>query len=294
MIKNITKILVLKNFKKKNNIFFQNYKENYVSNFGLQWKSFRKTQVDNSNGTKISYKLMDKVIFSEWKNLYNKNILEIGCGSGRFTQYLSNLSSFVVANDMSNAIWNNNFLKKKNIVGIKCDYQTLKKLGLKFDIIFCRGVLQHTPNPLNSIVEIHSMLKKNGSFYFDIYRKPRLGFLNSKYLWRLILKNRVNYNTLENFLKKYLKYFLKLRWKLNSILMVNLNFLWDYIFPIYDYKGKLLLKDEKLIEWAILDTLDGLLAEYDTPYHYNEVKKYLSKKKIKIRKFNFKYHCFKI
>jgi 2-polyprenyl-3-methyl-5-hydroxy-6-metoxy-1,4-benzoquinol methylase len=295
MINKTKSKLIKKKFNYKKNIFFENKNEGYVSNFGKQWKNHKKTQVDFYNNTLISKNLLDKVIFSEWSNLKGKNILEIGCGSGRFTQYLSILAKNLVVNDMSNAIWHNDFVKKKNIVGIKCDFKKLIELKIKYDVIFCRGVLQHTPDPLKSILKMYSMLNPNGSFYFDIYRKPLLGFLNSKYIWRKILRFfKVSYEELESFLNKNIDTFIKIRRTLNKVFFMNLNFIWDYFFPIYDYKNKLPLSDAKLREWSILDTLDGLLAYYDKPYTYTEVKNFLKKNKIEIKKFNYKYHSFKI
>ena len=72
-----------------------------------------------------------------------------------------------------------------------------------------------------------------------------------------------------------------------------MNFLWDYIFPIYDYKGKLPLNNKQLEEWAIMDTLDGLCKIYK-PYDYKAISYFLKNKSIKIKKFNEKLNCYKI
>ena len=56
-------------------------------------------------------------------------------------------------------------------------------------------------------------------------------------------------------LKKNCKTFLFYRRKINSVFHINLNFFWDYVFPIYDYKNILPLNNKQLEEWAIMDTL---------------------------------------
>ena len=57
------------------------------------------------------------------------------------------------------------------------------KPSKKFDIVFCRGVLQHTPFPMNSLKNIHSFVKKDGYVFFDIYKMPKIGYLHPKYFF---------------------------------------------------------------------------------------------------------------
>ena len=142
---------------------------------------------------------------------------------------------------------------------------------------------------------MRKLLNKSGHIYFDIYKPPILGPLNSKYLWRSLIKIfNISYDSLFNFLTKNCKGFLYYRRKLNNLFKLNLNYIWDYIFPIYDYKGKLPLNNKQLEEWAIMDTLDGLLAKYDKPYDYKAISKFLRDRSIKIKKFNEKLNCYKI
>lgn len=268
---------------------------NYAKNFGYQWRDFSKTQIDKYNKTNISRKFIEEITFNEINNLKNKTVLEIGCGPGRFSQYLSKYSKKLIINDLSDAIFYNHFKKKKNVIAIKDNFNSFIKLKFKFDVVICRGVLQHTPNPLDTIMQMKRLVKKSGNIYFDVYEPPLFGPLNSKYIWRKIIKLfKISYDDLFNFLNKNCKKFLNYRRKINKFINLNLNFLWDYIFPIYDYEGKLPLNQKQLEEWAIMDTLDGLLATYDKPYNYNKIKNFLEKNSIKIIKFNKKFNCYKI
>ena len=268
---------------------------NYAKNFGYQWKDFSKTQIDHFNKTNISKKFIDNITFNEYKSFKDKLVLEIGCGPGRFSEHLFKYSKKLIINDLSDAIFFNHYKNKKNVIAIQDDFNNLRKLKLSFDIIVCRGVLQHTPDPLNSILQMKKLLNKSGSIYFDIYTRPLTGFLNSKYIWRHVIKFfKISYNDLNSFLTKNCKSFLYYRRLLNKFFNINLNFLWDYIFPIYDYQGKLPLNKKQLEEWAIMDTLDGLLATYDKPYNYDKIKKFLEQNSLKIIKFNKKFNCYKI
>lgn len=290
---NIKKKLKEQNFILNKDIFCDQNQIEYTQNFGKQWRDFSKTQIDEFNNFSISKELLDRLVFNEYENLINKVILEVGCGSGRFTQYLSKIAKLLIVNDMSDAIFFNQYLSQPNVIGIKSDFNKIKRLDIKFDIIICRGVLQHTPNPYNSILSLYELCDINGSIYFDIYKKPKLKLISPKYLWRKILKNQ-SYENVYSFLDKYIDKFLYFRRKLNAILKVNLNYFWDYFFPIYDYKYQLPLNDKQLREWAILDTLDGLVTKYDIPLSKQEIQKFLKKKNIEINRFNGKYHSFKI
>ena len=268
---------------------------NYAKNFGYQWRDFSKTQIDYFNKTNISEKFIKKITFNEYKNFKDKTVLEIGCGPGRFSEYLTRYSKKLIINDLSDAIFFNHYKNKKNAIAIQDDFNNLRKLKIGFDIIICRGVLQHTPDPLASITQMKKILNQFGSIYFDIYTQPLTGFLNSKYIWRNIIKFfKISYDDLYSFLNKNCKKFLYYRRSVNKFFNINLNFFWDYIFPIYDYQGKLPLNEKQLEEWAIMDTLDGLLAKYDTPYSYKKIEKFLNKNSIKIKKFNKKLNCYKI
>ena len=268
--------------------------DKYTSNFSSQWRDFSKTQLDEFNNTKISRNLLKEVIFDEFENLKDKNILEIGCGPGRFTQYLSDYAKLLVVNDMSEAIYHNNYLSRDNVIPIKSDFLNLKKLNFQFDIVICRGVLQHTPDPYFSIEGLYNLCKKDGIIYFDIYRKPKIKILNPKYIWRKVFKIFSSYENLNLFLSKHIDKFLKIRRFLNKIFNKNLNYFWDYFFPIYDYKDILPLNDKQLREWAILDTLDGLITTYDNPLSYNEINLFLKKKNIPINKHNHKFSSYKV
>ena len=268
--------------------------DKYSSNFSKQWRDFSKTQVDEFNGTNISKNLLKGVIFNEFKNIYDKNVLEIGCGSGRFSEHLSKYANLLVLNDMSEAIYYNHYITKSNVVAIKSDFTILKNLNIKYDVVICRGVLQHTPNPYKSILNLYELCSPGGIIYFDIYKKPKFKIINPKYIWRYFLKFFITYDILYKFLTKNINKFLSVRRKLNKLFKINLNYVWDYFFPIYDYKDKLPLNENQLKEWAILDTLDGLITKFDTPLSYKEVHNFLNTKNIKIEKYDDKFSSYKI
>src|SRR5438093_8168936 len=77
----------------------------YASAFGLQWKRQRQTQLDSYTGTQISRARLRRCLGDTlWKALAGKQVLECGCGSGRFTEGLLDQDAYVTAADLSDAI----------------------------------------------------------------------------------------------------------------------------------------------------------------------------------------------
>lgn len=263
------------------NFYILDKNDAYVDNFGKQWRDYRDVQIDSKNNFLISKNYLSEMLFGNLDILKNKTILEIGSGAGRFTEYLANYSKECVSLDLSSAIYYNVAKDNINTRFIKADFNKL--LGdKKFDIVFCRGVLQHTPNPLMSLLKIHSFVNDNGNVFFDIYKMPKIGYLHPKYFfWRPLIKNFIKYETFEYFLKKRIKILLKIK-RLIKLIFFNSDFLSDTFVPVWDYKGKLNISDLKLEMWSIMDTLDGIYAKYDFPQKNKKIVNFLMKNKINI------------
>ena len=269
----------------KEGIYILDKEDNYTKNFGKQWKDYNTIQIDSFNNFDISKIFLKKIIFSEIENLKGKNILEIGCGAGRFTEYLAPVSNICVSIDLSSAIYYNVTKDLKNLFLIKADFLKLisKK---KFDVVICRGVLQHTPNPFQSILKLYEFVDKKGVVFFDIYSTPKIGLFYPKYFfWRTLINKFFTYEKFEIFLKNNIKILLDIKRKIKYIFF-NSNFISDIFIPVWDYKDKLTLNEKQLEDWAILDTLDGIYAKYDNPVKRKKLLKFLNKNNIKLLKIN--------
>ena len=265
------KIKYFKNeFYESDGVLIQNKEDLYVSNFGKQWRDHTATQIDSLNNFFLSKDLLENLLFGKISSLNGKSIVELGSGAGRFTEYLVKEASECVSVDLSQAIFYNVSKGAENLTLIKSDFTALEP-DKKFDVVICRGVLQHTPDPRKSILKLFEFSKENGDIFFDIYTTPKIGMFSPKYLiWRPFFKKFIKYEKYEKFLKLHIKKLLKIKRVLQKILF-NSKFLSDSFIPIYDYKNILNIDDEKLEMMAILDTLDGMYAFYDTPMTKKEV-----------------------
>ncbi|MBI3744279.1 MAG: class I SAM-dependent methyltransferase, partial [Chloroflexi bacterium] len=200
----------------------------------------------------------------------------IGAGAGRFTEHLVRHAKFVVATDLSEAILVNAALGAENMVAAQIDLLRPPPMKVQFDVVFCRGVLQHTPDPKAAIVAIHRLAAPGALVVFDIYGPTgRLGNLEPKYAWRAIIPHLFSQDSFSRFLDKRARRLLRLRWRLKPIFRWKTQRLLDYLLPIADYKGGLPLSDDQLVEWGKLDTVDAMFAKYDKPMRYKDVVKAL-------------------
>lgn len=243
----------------------------YAENFGKQWARFQDIQLDSTNGTSISKDYLEHLIGCRLEALAGKTVLEIGAGAGRFTEHLVRHARFVVAVDLSDAIFVNAALGAGNLVAAQADLLDMPPMTRKFDLVYCRGVLQHTPAPEESIARLHRWVEPTGFVAFDIYAAGTLGTFGAKYVLRPVVRRLFTYDSFLAFLERHAEWILRLRWKVKPFLPWKTKQVLDFALPVYDYRGVFPLRDDQLVEWGKLDTLDAMFAKHDHPMEYEEV-----------------------
>ena len=190
-----------KNLKIKSGIPFFSAQENYTSNFGFQWNEFKKTQLDSFNGTSITENRFFKATGWNKSNIKDKLFLDVGCGSGRFSEIILKYGGKVVALDYSSSVYaaKENLSKNNNCLVIQGDIYDLPFHKEIFDYIICLGVLQHTPKVEVAFKSLIPFLKKNGQICVDYYWNRLLTNLDLKYVLRVFTK-RINSKKLWQFL----------------------------------------------------------------------------------------------
>lgn len=98
----------------------------------------------------------------------NQKVLEIGCGTGIFTEKLSKTGAQITAVDISPY-----FIKKakkkvdaENVKFIVDDVEHLNFSDNSFDCVVGSSILHHLLNLENGLLEIKRVLKKNGKIVF--------------------------------------------------------------------------------------------------------------------------------
>ncbi len=146
---------------------------NKTWSFEYQWKNYDTKYLTYGLSKKEEfYKFCNDIKLKPY-NLTNKQILDAGCGSGRLTKSISKYSKKVYGIDIIT------LPKSKNLKFIKADIMNLSFPDSFFDIIYCEGVLHHTPNPKKAFMELARVNKDR--LYIMVYSKRNIFMLIRKY-----------------------------------------------------------------------------------------------------------------
>lgn len=251
-----------------------------TDSFGFQWSLYQKTQLDSFSGHNISESRFWQSTRWTPSELKDKLVLDVGCGSGRFSEIALNAGARVVAIDSSQAVdaCLSNFPNNPNILIVRADIFSLPFDLESFDYIFSLGVIQHTIDPEKAFKSLIKFLNSDGKLCIDCYEKKWNTFILPKYLLRPLTK-RVSNENLFSILKFFVAFLLSCSNLLSKVPIIG-SFL-KKIVPIANYHGILPLSKEQHIDWALLDTFDWLTPKYDYPQTYETVKKWLSKSGLK-------------
>ncbi len=239
---------------------------NYADAFGLQWKVYRKTQLDSYTKTTISYDRARRCLGESWARLHapqRADVLEVGCGAGRFTEVLLHTrSAHVTSVDYSSAVEANqaNFPQNERHRVIQADVLCLPFGREQFDIVFGLGVVQHTPCPESTIAKLYEHVKPGGWLVLDHYTGSWSHLAKSALLIRPILK-RLSPERGLKWSERFVDVFLPLHRAVRRRAIPRM--LLSRISPVLAYYHAYPQLDDQLqYEWALLDTHDSLSDWY--------------------------------
>ena len=237
---------------------------NYADAFGAQWKKYRLTQLDSYTGTTISADRARRCIGEKlWGELDKKQILECGCGAGRFTETLLAKRAFVTSIDLSEAVDANqeNFPQSQTHRIAQADISQLPFAPRQFDLVFCLGVIQHTPDPEKAIGCLYEQVKPGGTLVIDHYIHTLSWYTKSAVLFRRYLRRLPPDKGI-----KYTEWLVDMFWPLHSLArhFYPAQMLLSRLSPVLCYYRAFPdLSDELQREWALLDTHDSLTDWYN-------------------------------
>lgn len=238
---------------------------NYAAGFGLQWNAFRKTQLDSYTGSTISRDRLTRCVGGSLEVLRGQDVLEVGCGAGRFTELMLEAGARVFACDLSQAVEANydNCHHWPDYFVCQADARRLPVEPHSFDFVVCLGVIQHTPDSEETIRALAGYVRPGGTLVIDHYSHgyPR-NFLQRN-LRRLLVRLPAGVaKPLALGLARALLPLHRLMWK-------NPRGLWRLRAPLLrhspliDYSDLYpQLGEQLLAQWSLLDTHDSLTDRY--------------------------------
>ena len=101
-------------------------------------------------------------------------ILEIGCGTGQMSLYLTRADRLVIGADLTRASLQlaQDAARRFGLARVQFVETDLHRPGLRpgaFDVVYASGVLHHTPNPRESFARIASLARPGGIIIVGLY-----------------------------------------------------------------------------------------------------------------------------
>lgn len=259
---------------KKDGIFrFINSDDDYADNFGLQWNYWKEILSDKmNNGQEKMDLILKRTNFNELE-MDNKTILECGCGGGDDTEILLQLPfKTVYSFDLSNAVnrAHKSFSNNNKVNLFQASILDIPLPDESFDFVFCHRVLQHTPNPIESLRKIMKKVKPGGILFVHSYNKSKFNLNEYKYKYLPFTKRLPN-----KWILSYVNIFGYMFHYINRLLYKNhytgefaRRFIPFYHVPASQFKH---FSRKQYIELEKLITFDSLTPAYDIPSSWDEL-----------------------
>jgi SAM-dependent methyltransferase len=108
------------------------------------------------------------------KDYIGKNVLDAGCGTGEYACWLASRGAHVTAIDLSDGSLQEarNYAKEAGIESIRFEKRSVLRTGFPdetFDLVYCTGVLHHTPDPFGGLAELCRVLRPGGKILVSLY-----------------------------------------------------------------------------------------------------------------------------
>jgi SAM-dependent methyltransferase len=175
----------------------------YAGSFGYEWTRYQRTYSDTTLATTVSRRRLEYVLGFPLRFLEGKTVLEVGAGAGRFTEHLVKHAHQVVAVDLSEAILVNGALGTPNLVALQASLYEMPQLSEPVDVVFCRGVIQHTPDPARTIRTLFDLVRPGGLVIFDVYRRTGTEWRTFKYFWRPVVQRLWDVRAFDRVLQRH-------------------------------------------------------------------------------------------
>jgi 2-polyprenyl-3-methyl-5-hydroxy-6-metoxy-1,4-benzoquinol methylase len=239
--------------------------ENYAENFGFEWDLFAEIQTDRLARHSLSTdRFFNQVSFSpgEMKGL---RVLEAGCGGGRFSDVVLEAGAELFSFDLSNAVDKNRAIHTghpRHHLFQASIFEPPFVPG-SFDLVFCMGVLQHTPDPEAFFRQLIPFAKPGGELMIDVYSAHPKQSLHWKYALRPISK-RLPHRMLLRGIEAIAPVLVPISRQVRRIPKLGKPL--SRLIPIFVHDGFMgLIPREDEVRFAVLETFDALSPAYDRP-----------------------------
>lgn len=144
-----------------------NADQSVVDSFGEEWSKFSEFSADDLD--KLGKEYFD-ILPAEILN-GKSHILDVGCGTGRWSKYLADKVGTISLTDPSKAIFVADKMMEHsaNVQLARCFANALPFKDNEFDMVMSIGVLHHIPDTYRAMQDCVQKVKPGGFFYTYLY-----------------------------------------------------------------------------------------------------------------------------
>jgi 2-polyprenyl-3-methyl-5-hydroxy-6-metoxy-1,4-benzoquinol methylase len=163
------------NLKLKVEKLYKTEEEIYYENFFIKSKFWNSKQPNDDESSR--WKIIKLFIEKYQHNKTNSRILDVGCGRGWLSNFLSDYGNVIGIEPVKNVVKYGKKLFPNIEFIVGSTPKLLPKFANSFDLIVCSEVIEHIPNDGKTkfVSEINRLLKNNG---FAIFSTPRADIQN--------------------------------------------------------------------------------------------------------------------
>jgi SAM-dependent methyltransferase len=142
--------------------------QHYVGSFGWQWRRHRRTQIDSAVRVESEHTFAEKTGLRP-EDVRGKVVLDVGVGTGRFSDVVARWGGIPVGVDLSLAVLSARRNLATDALVAQADLFALPFREDAFDHVFSIGVLHHTPSTRDAFRAIARHAKPGGTVAIAVY-----------------------------------------------------------------------------------------------------------------------------
>ena len=156
--------------------------------FDVEWKVFKYDEKIYGHSEKEELEDFFHRMVVDERFLYEKTVLDSGCGVGRLTESVGNFAKEIVGIDFSQGVDEAQTLNqtRPTVHILQGDIMNLPFKGSSFDYVYSKGVLHYVSDVRRCMASLASVLKPDGGLSITLYPKMSSLFESFNRLLRFV------------------------------------------------------------------------------------------------------------
>lgn len=268
--------------------------DDYSHSFSMQWHRWRVLQHSVISNVPIFEHRFREATGLDEASLCGRLVLDAGCGNGPYLGIMRQKGATVVGVDLSYAVEvaYEHYGRNEGIHIIQGDVYRLPLTPRAFDVVFCLGVIQHLPRPLDAVRLLLDYVKPGGLVVLGAYEAVPFWRLRPKYVLRTIT-SRLTPEFGMRFIPAYVELALRYRKWVGRIPVVGEPFSRLLPLSVPEASERHHLMPDQLRAWIELGTYDMLLTKFDRPQSPSVLEGVIREAGFERVTRNSKWNCFR-